>query len=129
MRVQVKVNVNLNKKLIEELEGKAVTNALTKTALLVLGEIEKSKKVPRDSGDLERSGDVKLISYRVAQVVYDTPYARRWYFNTEGVEFNKNENPNAQDHWMDDFVHGDRREEIAEKFAEFYKEEIGGLLK
>lgn len=128
MKVSVKTRVNLNSKLIAELEGKAKTNALYKTAHWVLGEVVTSGKVPKDTGALELSGFVKEASDSIVMVVFDTPYARRWYFNSEGAVFRKEYNANATDHWMDDFIFGDRKQELIEKFAKFYREEIGGLI-
>lgn len=129
MKVIVKSSVKLNLKVIEELEGKAKSNALYKTADWVLSEVRSSGKVPKDTSALELSAFLKIASDNIVMVVFDTPYARRWYFNSEGAIFSKEYNANAQDHWMDDFIHGDRKQELIEKFAEFYREEIGGLLK
>lgn len=128
MNVKVSTKVVLNTKVIEQLEGSAKSIALEKTANWVLSEIVISGKVPKLTGELERSGFVKVVSDTLVQIVFDTPYARRWYFNTEGATFRKEYNMNAQDHWMDDFIHGDRKQEILDKFGEFYKEALGGLL-
>ena len=128
MNVKVSTKIELNTKVIEQLEGTAKSIALEKTANWVLSEIVISGKVPKLTGELERSGFVKVVSDELVQIVFDTPYARRWYFNTEGATFRKEYNMNAQDHWMDDFIHGDRKQEIYDKFGEFYKEALGGLL-
>jgi hypothetical protein len=128
MKVKVKTKVSLNHKLIDEIENGAKYRALEKTAIWVLGEIVSSGKVPFDTGELERSGFVKTISDELVKIVFDTPYARRWYFNADGVSFRRDKNPNAQDHWMDDFIHGDRKQEVIDKFAEFYKEELGRVF-
>jgi hypothetical protein len=128
MNVKVSTKVVLNIKVIEQLEGAAKSIALEKTANWVLSEIVISGKVPKLTGELERSGFVKVVSDELVQIVFDTPYARRWYFNTEGATFRKEYNMNAQDHWIDDFIHGDRKHEIYDKFGEFYKEALGGLL-
>lgn len=128
MNVKVSTKIELNTKVIEQLEGTAKSIALEKTANWVLSEIVISGKVPKLTGELERSGFVKVVSDELVQIVFDTPYARRWYFNTEGATFRKEYNANAQDHWMDDFIHGDRKQEILDKFGEFYKEALGGLI-
>lgn len=128
MNVKVSTKIELNTKVIEQLEGTAKSIALEKTANWVLSEIVISGKVPKLTGELERSGLVKVVSDELVQIVFDTPYARRWYFNTEGATFRKEYNANAQDHWMDDFIHGDRKQEILDKFGEFYKEALGGLI-
>lgn len=136
MKIKATTKVNLNFKLIAELEGKAMETALRKTAEWILSEVQSSGKVPKLTGALEISGYVSFIAGEVfARVMFDTPYARRWYFNNphpktgKTATFSQALNANAQDHWMDDFIYGDRKNEVVEKFAEFYKEELGGLLK
>lgn len=129
MRITVKTAVKLNTSVIARLEGQARDLALFKTADWVLGEVRASAKVPKDTGELERSGFVKNLADDIAAIVFDTPYARRWYFNSEGVAFRQEYNANAQDHWMDDFVYGDRKQELIDMYGQFYREELGGLLK
>ena len=134
MRVNANVKVKLNDKLIHELEHGAKLKALEKTIQWVLTEVITSGKVPKDTGALEVSGFVKVINESLGKVIFDTPYARRWYFNYPNPKtgnvavFSTDKNPNAQDHWMDDFVHGDRRQEAIEMFASFYREELGEIL-
>lgn len=128
MKVAVKTKVNIDTKKIDELEGEAKNNALALTADWVLSEIKTSGKVPKDTGVLENSAFVKEIEKNIVQIVFDTPYARRWYFNSENATFRTEYNANAQDHWMDDFINGDRRKELIEMYASFYKDEIGGLI-
>ena len=136
MNVTVKTKLTLDLKLIDEIENTAKKNALEKTARLILSEVINSGKVPRLTGALAGADSfkditsyVELVSNEIVQIIFDTPYARRWYFNTEGATFRTEYNANAQDHWMDDFIHGERQSEIKEKFAEFYREELKGILK
>ena len=136
MNVTVKTKLTLDLKLIDEIENTAKKNALEKTAQWILSEVKLSGKVPKLTGALEGSGAfngvtsyVNVVSEKLVQIIFDTPYARRWYFNTEGVTFRTEYNANAQDHWMDDFIHGERQSEIKEKFAEFYRNELKGILK
>lgn len=129
MNVTVKTKLTLDLELIDKIENTAKRSALIKTAEFVLGEVVNSGKVPKLSGELERSGFINEVSNSIVQVIFDTPYARRWYFNSEGATFRKEYNANAQDHWMDDFIHGDRQKEILDKFEEFYREELKGILK
>lgn len=128
--MKCKVTVKLNPDLPELLD-KARKRALDKTAEALRSDIESRGVVPKDVGELERSGFVDLshIDYElVASIVYDTPYARRWYFNREGVNFSKIGNPNAQDHWMDYYFGGEGLQWLLDKYAEFLKEESGGLI-
>lgn len=128
MKVAVKTKVYIDTKKIDELEGEAKNNALASTADWVLTEIKGSGKVPKELGTLERESFVKEIEKNIVQIVFDAPYARRWYFNSENVTFRDEYNANAQDHWMDDFINGDRKTELIEMYASFYKDEIGGLI-
>lgn len=128
MKINVNTKVKLNLDVIAKLEGEARDLALYQTADWVLTEVIASGKVPKELGTLEQSGFIKVIADNIVLIVFDTPYARRWYFNSEKATFNQSYNANATDHWMDDFIHGDRREELIEKFKEFYIEELGGLL-
>lgn len=128
MKLSVQTSVTINESVIEELEGKAKLAALMLTAEWVLSEIKISTKTPKRDSILENSAFIDIASDEIVKIVFDTPYARRWYFNSEGVVFRTDVNPNAQDHWMDDFIHGERREELIEMYAQFYREEIGGLL-
>lgn len=136
MNVTVKTKLKLDLKLIDDIENTAKKNALEKTARLILSEVINSGKVPRLTGALAGADSfkditsyVELVSNEIVQIIFDTPYARRWYFNTEGVTFRKEYSKNAQDHWMDDFIHGERQHQIKEWFAEFYREELKGILK
>ena len=136
MNVTVKTKLTLDLKLIDDIEITAKKNALEKTARLILSEVINSGKVPRLTGALAGADSfkditsyVELVSNEIVQIIFDTPYARRWYFNTEGVTFRTEYSANAQDHWMDDFIHGERQHQIKEWFAEFYREELKGILK
>jgi len=146
MRAKLKANlrISVNQDVIDKIQGEAATNALRKTIEWLLTEITNSGKVPKLTGALELSGFVNEVSSTFMQIVWDTPYARRWYFNVPTmvrvpgtddvvvigpVEFRKEYNANATDHWADDWINGDKRQDVLNKFTEFYKEELGDVLK
>lgn len=133
MKLKVSSKVHLNLAMLSKMETEAKLNALHKTAEWVLSEVRISKKIPKLTGELERSGFVTVnfesVKLAIARIIFDTPYARRWYFNTEGVVFRKEYNSAAQDHWMDEFIHGDRANEVIDVFIQFYREELGDILK
>ena len=62
MKLMVKTKVNLNLDVINQLDGQAKNIALEKTANWILSEIIASKQVPMLTGDLQRSGFIKVIS-------------------------------------------------------------------
>lgn len=124
------VKVELNRKNLDTLH-RAKKIALYKTAEAIKNDIASRQVVPMDTSELENSGfvDDSLIDEMVACVVYDTPYARRWYFNTENVKFQKTKNPNAQDHWMDYYLDGEGKQWVIETYATFLKQESKGIIK
>jgi len=126
MKFDIKIRIDTNKiSTIKEAQNKA----LEATAEAVLSDIKARAVVPKDTGELERSGfvdDVKEMTYRI---VFDTPYARRWYFNVENVTFRKTMNPNAQDHWMDYYLDGEGLEWVMDTYARFFKEFSGGIIR
>lgn len=135
MTIVANVNIKINKDIIDKIETKAKRDALEKTAVWVLGEVIASGKVPKLTGALEGAGAFKditsyvsVISDGLVKIIFDTPYARRWYFNTEGVTFRKEYNAHAQDHWMDDFIYGVRKDEMVQMFFKFLEEEIEGII-
>lgn len=128
--MKCKVSVKLNRDTLNAID-KAKKIALVKTAEAVKNDIAARNVVPKDSSELENSGDVddSMIDNLVASIVYDTPYARRWYFNVEGVKFQKTQNVNACDHWMDYYLDGEGKQWLIDTYCEFFRQESRGLVK
>lgn len=128
MRVS-NVKISINKDVIAKL-NKASEKALSLTAQATLADIVSRTVVPLDNGYLEDSGfvDDSETSNLVASIIFDTPYARRWYFNLEGATFQK-KNENAQDHWMDYYLDGEGKQWVIDTYAKFLKQESGGIIK
>lgn len=120
------VKVNINNDAINTLD-QGVLKAFDKLAEAIISDIRTRAVVPKDTGELERSGFVQNVNGLIA-IIFDTPYARRWYFNREGVNFSKLANPNAQDHWMDYYLSGEGLQWVLDTYAKFLKEESGGLI-
>lgn len=140
MRVK-NVKVKINRDAIAQL-NKAKERALELTAEAMRADIISRAVVPKDIGDLERSGIVdkgQISTKFIAAIVFDTPYARRWYYNLSFVDkngkehrpvtFQRTKNHDAQDHWMDYYLDGDGLQWVQETFAKFIKQESGGLIK
>lgn len=100
------------------------------TADALLTEIVAMAVVPKDKGILERSGfvDESQLNGLVASIVFDTPYARRLYWNPQ-FNFRKDKNANAQGKWMEMFVTGERKDFVKETYAKFLRQLSKGLIK
>lgn len=127
MRVTAKATLDQSK--IKELQ-RIGQQALEMTAEAVLTDIKTSQVVPKQTGELERSGfvDVTEIRQGVARIVFDTPYARRLYWHPE-YEFRTDKNPNAQGKWMETYNSGDKRKWVIETYGKFVKQLSRGLIK
>lgn len=127
MKVRVK-SVEVNQKAVRKFQL-AQEKAAELTAHAILTDIVARKVVPRDRGDLEDDAFVKKHKNFVYHIVYDKPYARRWYFNLEGATFQTTKNKAAQDHWMDYYLDGEGKQWVMDKYLEFLKQESGGVVK
>lgn len=126
--MRIKVNVKLDNLKIKALE-QAHLKALEMTAEAVLSDIKTSAVVPKDTGELERSGfvDLKDIRNAVARIVFDTPYARRLYWHPE-YNFRTDKNPNAQGKWMEAYLTGDKRKFVIDTYSVLLKQLSKGLI-
>ncbi|MEG1004340.1 MAG: hypothetical protein RSD13_05025 [Clostridium sp.] len=108
----------------------ARNKALEETTEAVLSDIKSSALVPKDTGELERSGFVDLtrIQDGKASINFDTPYARRLYWHPE-YNFRQDKNINAQGKWMQSYIDGDNEEFVTDTYAYFLKMFSKGLIK
>lgn len=129
--MSVKVTIKLDKTKISNLE-KASQRAFEMTVEAVLSDIKTSAVVPKDKGasGLEGSGfvDTSRIKDMVAAIIFDTPYARRLYWNPQ-YNFRKDKNINAQGKWMQAYIDGDKKDFIKNTYKFFLKQEAKGLVK
>lgn len=125
----VRVNIELNNANINRLIDYH-KKALEMTTEAVLSDIKTSAVVPKDTGELERSGFVDLseIKNAIARIIFDTPYARRMYWHPE-YNFRTDKNPNAQGLWMEVYLTGDKQQFIKDTYAKFLKMLGKGLIK
>ncbi|EFE46240.1 hypothetical protein HMPREF0863_01639 [Erysipelotrichaceae bacterium 5_2_54FAA] len=124
------VKVKINRDAIAQL-NKAKERALELTAEAMLSDIVSREVVPKDTGELERSGFVEdghIDAKLIASIVFDTPYARRWYFNLDEATFQHTKNADARDHWMDYYLDGEGKQWVQDTYAKFLKQESGGLI-
>lgn len=118
-----------NNKNIKRLE-QAQVRALRLTAEALKTEIIAMQVVPKDTGELERSGfiDESQLEKLVISLVFDTPYARRLYWHPE-YNFRRDINPNARGMWLEPFITGDKKDWVKETFIKFFRQEAKGLIK
>lgn len=124
------VKVKINRDAIAQL-NKAKERALELTAEAMLSDIVSREVVPKDTSELERSGFVEdghIDAKLIASIVFDTPYARRWYFNLDEATFQHTKNADARDHWMDYYLDGEGKQWVQDTYAKFLKQESGGLI-
>ena len=79
--------------LFKEVQEKAVW-AVTSEALK-----DSNKFIPKDTGELERSG-IFGTTFNTGKIEYTAPYARRLYYNPT-YNFSKDANPNASAYWFE----------------------------
>lgn len=126
--MRIEVNIKLDNQKIAKLE-EACLKALEMTAEAVLSDIRTSAVVPRDNGELERSGFVDLsdIKNAIARIVFDTPYARRLYWHPE-YNFRTDKNVNAKGKWMEDYLSGEKKQFVIDTYSKFLKMLGKGLI-
>lgn len=124
--MKVTAKVTFDPKTVQRL-NQIQQQALELTAEATLSDIVTSAVVPKQIGELERSGFVQ-VQHGKARIIFDTPYARRLYWHPE-YDFRKDKNPNAQGKWMEAYHAGDKREWVNKAFATFVKQLSKGLIK
>lgn len=124
----IKVNIELNNTNINRLI-ESHKKALEMTIEAILSDIKTSAVVPKDTGELERSGFVDLsdIKNAIVKIVFDTPYARRLYWHPE-YNFRQDKNANAQGKWMEAYLTGDKQQFIKDTYSMFLKQLSKGLI-
>lgn len=125
MNAKVKLRLYPDKiKRLKEIAQKA----FELTAEAVLTDIQQSQTIPKNIGELERSGFVKVdITNMVAKIIFDTVYARRLYWHPE-FDFRKDKNPNAGGLWMQTYIDGPKKNFVKETYLAFLKQLGGGLI-
>ncbi|HFD2032030.1 hypothetical protein [Clostridium perfringens] len=124
-----KVTIKLDRAKINTLIN-ARNKALEQTTEAILSDIKTSAVVPKDSGELERSGfvDLSKLDDGIASIIFDTPYARRLYWHPE-YNFRHDKNINAQGKWMQSYIDGDNKEFVTDTYKHFFKMFSKGVIK
>jgi len=122
----MKVKVTINRKAMQKL-GQIQQQALEMTTEAVKTDIVTSAVVPKKTGELERSAFVDVQPGK-GRIIFDTPYARRLYWNPE-YNFRQDNNANAQGKWMEAYHAGDKKAWVQQTFAQFVKQLSKGMIK
>lgn len=104
---------------IEQLQYKAAI----RTANSILLDVSAEETVPFDNGIMEASGQTNPTQDG-AQISYGTNYVEKQYFDES---LNHNQGPHAgtaKAHWLDDYVDGDKKDWVQEKFGQHYQTEF-----
>ncbi|MEW8993109.1 hypothetical protein [Clostridium sp.] len=127
--MSVKVTVKLNQEKINTIV-EAQKKALELTGDATKSDIVTSAVVPKQTGELERSGfvDISQIDNGKVGIIFDTPYARRLYWHPE-YNFRKDKNVNARGKWMQAYVDGEKKNFTKENYKKFLKMLSKGLIK
>lgn len=125
MKVNVKVQLYPDKiKKLQEISQKA----FELTVEAVLSDIRMSQTVPKNTGELERSGFTEIdIQRMVARIIFDTPYARKLYWHPE-YNFRQDKNQYAGGLWMQPYIDGDKKNFVKETYGEFLRQLGRGMI-
>ena len=152
MRVTSTVQINTAR--INQIT-QAMTISLDQTADKLREEIKGAQVIPWKDGHLQGEKfyvDRSKLHLGKVKLVFEGPYARRWYYNPEAVPvngyttkkgkragqkvkaytarkatFSKDENPNATDHWLNDWLPGGKHQDfVPNTFAQMMRRN-GGL--
>lgn len=124
--MKIKVDVKLNPQALKKLE-EAMVKALPLTLEAMKTEVNNMQVVPKETGNLEESAVVG-VEDSVGFISYNTPYARRMYYNPQ-YNFRQDKNPNAQGRWLDPFIHGEKKDWLIKTYGKFLKDNAGGVIK
>lgn len=125
----------INKIRLKQLSVAAV-RSLEQTGEALKTEVQQAQVIPRDTGNLQ--GEAFSVDRRESRqgkvrLVHSAPYARRVYFNPDGLKFHRMKwkssdgkehdgNPNARDHWYEDWMPGGSKQDFCiNTFKHFYR--------
>lgn len=100
--------------------------ALLDTAEAIKTDLIQSRTMPFDIGTMQNDStfvDDKKIIRGIARLVTDTPYARKVYFDPE-IKIKQEKNPNAKQHWFDDYITGEKKNLPIQYFQQMLKRRV-----
>ena len=145
--ISVTSKFTINRAALAQLDVAAAI-ALEQTAEALHTDVVQAQVIPRDTGNLQGEAffvDKKDAPRGLVRLVHSAPYARRVYFNPDGLKFHRQAwesvetvtgkngklrkrtvkhdgNPNARDHWYEPWLPGGEKEDFcAERFKVLYR--------
>lgn len=123
----MKIEIKLDKQRIKAIEDAAV-RATLQTIDALHGEVVSAEVMPFDTGDMQNNQtftDLQQENGCVhAKLVTGSPQARRLYYHPE-YNFQTVNNANARGEWLEPWINGDKKDFVANTFAENLKKEAG----
>lgn len=122
----IKVRVDVNKAKVRALSAMS-KKAVGMTAEQLRTEVIQERVIPFDEGILQNVQtfvDMQAIAKGEVQIVHDTPYAARLYFNPQ-FNFDQTINANARGEWWEPWLTGQKKKRPHELFKEFYRRLTG----
>lgn len=121
MKVTSKINTT-NLKIINSFTQKA----FKKSVDALKTDVQDAQIMPFDTGTMQNESmfvNDNQLSRGIVTLNVDTPYARKMYFHPE-YNFQVINNPNAQAHWFEPWISGNKKKFLQIAFARFLKEEF-----
>lgn len=108
----------------------AQTQALEMTAEALKTDVMTNAVTPKQTGELERSANIDVSKSRqgTVKLIYTAPYASKVYFHPE-FNFRTDKNANAQGHWLDPYIDGDKKQFAPNAFRKLYKQLTRGVVR
>jgi len=115
------IKITLNAKAIKSIENAAIIAAKNSIEELKT-DVENSKTMPFDMGDMQNNQTFAATSEGGAKLVTSSPQARRLYYNPQ-YNFQQGNNPNAGGRWLDTYIDGEKQDFVKEHFERIFKKE------
>lgn len=97
--------------------------ALIDTTEAIKTDLIQSQVMPFKTGVMQNDStycDYDEIDKGKSKIVTDTPYARKVYFDPD-ITINTDKNPNAKQHWFDEYIEGNKKNISAEYYQKALK--------
>ena len=126
MSSQVESKIEINKQFCKELED-ICNQCLALTTEATMTELDNMDIIPKLSGDLESiytEPNLDNIDKGEAFIESSGPYARYIYYNRQNKNISQVENKNAQDHYFQPFIDGNKASFIEDTFKTFLNKQL-----
>ena len=106
----------------------AIAKAYEESAELTMKELradlENSRTMPFDDGDMQNSQTFVAKNDDGASIVTGSPQARRLYYHPE-YNFQQGKNEHAGGKWLEPYISGDKKDFVQSTFTKIFSEKAG----